>query len=90
MTTPEPPPYIPTPSAFVHGIDEDDTMHALRHRVEEWHLDAEPPERPDHRILVVGPARDGQLLEVVYVPAHTSYRVIHSMKLRPSTRATFL
>ncbi|HBX08224.1 MAG TPA: hypothetical protein DEG13_00310 [Candidatus Microthrix parvicella] len=35
-------------------------------------------------------ARDGQVLEGVYVPAHTSDRVIHSMKLRPSTRATFL
>jgi len=72
MTTPESPLYIPTPSAFAHGIDEDDTMHALRHRVEERSLDAEPPERPDHRILVVGPARDGPLLEVVYVPARTS------------------
>ncbi|MFZ1273969.1 MAG: hypothetical protein WAQ51_00995, partial [Candidatus Microthrix parvicella] len=50
-----------------------------------WPLAPEPPARPAERILVIGPARDGQLLEIVYLTTDTGYRVIHSMKLRPST-----
>ena len=72
-------------SAYRHGIDRDDTIHALINRIQAWPLAPEPPARPAERILVIGPARDGQLLEIVYLTTDTGYRVIHSMKLRPST-----
>lgn len=74
-------------SAYRHGIDRADTLHALRNRIREWPLDPEPPAPPDERVLVVGPARDGQLLEIVYLATDTGHRVIHSMSLRPSTQA---
>ena len=77
-------------STFRHNVAAADTHHALKHRVGDWPIEAEPPDRSDDRILAIGPGRDGQLLEVIYVPAHTEYRVIHSMRLRPSTRAEFL
>ena len=51
-------------SAYRHGIDRADTIHALINRIQAW---------------------DGQLLEIVYLTTDTGYRVIHSMKLRPST-----
>ena len=70
--------YLFSRIAFRHDIDEADTLHALRNAIGQWHLDAEPP------------ARNGQLLEVAVIPSHTSHQVIHSMKLRPSTRALFL
>ena len=77
-------------STFRHNVAAADTHHALKHRVGDWPIEAEPPDRSDDRILAIGPGRDGQLLEVIYVPAHTEYRVIHSMRLRPGTRAEFL
>ena len=76
--------------ALHHGIRADDTLHALSHPIRIWPLDAEPPERPDERVLVIGATQTGQLLEIVYVPSDTEHRVIHSMKLRPSTQADFL
>ena len=82
--------YLFSRIAFRHDIDEADTLHALRNAIGQWHLDAEPPDRPDVRLLSIGPARNGQLLEVAVIPSHTSHQVIHSMKLRPSTRALFL
>mgnify|MGYP003555794564 CR=1 FL=1 len=50
---------------------------------------ADPPERPDERVLVIGPSRSRLLLEIVCIPSDTEHRLIHSMKLRPSTRADF-
>lgn len=84
------PVYLFSRTAFHHDIEEADTLHALRNAIGQWPLDAEPPERPDVRLLNIGPARNGQLLEVGVIPSHTSHQVIHSMKLRPSTRALFL
>lgn len=77
-------------STLHHGIRADDTLHALSHPIRIWPLDAEPPERPDERVLVIGATQTGQLLEIVYVPSDTEHRVFHSMKLRPSTQADFL
>mgnify|MGYP003434315225 FL=1 len=46
-------------SAERHGIDPTGTLHALRHRIGEAFVEAEPPDRPDSRVLAVGPARTG-------------------------------
>ena len=77
-------------SAFHHSMRAVDTLHELNHPIASWPLDAEPPERPDERVLVIGATQTGQLLEIVYIPTDTEHRVIHSMRLRPSTRAQFL
>ena len=53
-------------------------------------LPAEDPYRPDERLLVIGPDLSGQLLELVVIPADTYQRVIHAMRLRPSTQADYL
>ncbi len=77
-------------SALRHGVGHADTLHALSHAVGSWPLAADPPDRPDERVLVIGPTRSGLLLEIVCIPSDTEHRVIHSMKLRPSIRAEFL
>ncbi|WP_020379456.1 hypothetical protein [Candidatus Microthrix parvicella] len=87
MTDPR---YELAPSALRHHIDIDDTLHAINNALYEFHLDAEPPRRPHNRILVIGPDRSGSLLEIVHIPTDTAYRVIHSMRLRPGTRAKYL
>ena len=51
---------------------------------------ATPPHRPDRRETIIGPDRAGQLLELIVVPGDTEHRLIHSMGLRPSTRAQFV
>ena len=82
--------YELSPTAHRHQVDADDTLHAINNALYEFHLDAEPPQRPHDRVLVIGPDRSGLLLEVVHIPTDTAYRVIHSMRLRPGTRAKYL
>lgn len=82
--------YEVTATALRHGVDEADVLHALRWRIRDWNLEAEPPERPDARVLVIGPARSGQLLEVIYAVIDTDYLVIHCMNVRSSIRDRYL
>ena len=79
-----------TASARRHGITAEAILHALNHPTVERPLPAEDPHRPDERLLVIGPDLSGQLLELVVIPADTYQRVIHAMRLRPSTQADFL
>lgn len=37
----------------------------------------------DERLLVIGPDQEGNLMEVVAVPAQTPLRIIHADTLRP-------
>lgn len=37
----------------------------------------------EERLLVIGPARDGMLLELVAVPVDVPARIIHADRLRP-------
>lgn len=67
------------PSARKHGIDDADIRHAVRHAC--WSVDLEYDH--DERLLIVGPARDGALLEIVCVPAQGPERIIHADRLRP-------
>lgn len=72
-------------SARKHGITQEDISHALDHmvRYREQEYDGEL------RILVIGPAPSGRLLEIVLVPADDPALVIHADVLRPS-RFTYL
>lgn len=67
-------------SANRHGVSDDDVIHAVTHEVVSVDLepDADPP-----KVLVVGPDRSGNLLEVmVLVLDDDRLLAIHAMRLR--------
>lgn len=68
------------PSARKHGIDDADIEHAWRNatRLIEYEYDGE------ERLLVIGPDRQGLMLELVAVPAGEPTRIIHADRLRPT------
>ena len=60
-----------------HGIDDEDIWHAVRNMVR-------TVSESDDLIMVIGPARDGTLLEIgILGPATDDPVVIHAMALRP-------
>lgn len=59
---------------------DEDIGHAYEHAIEWIELGDDPP-----RYLVVGPARPGNLLELVVMEADGDELVIHAMALRRST-----
>lgn len=67
-------------SARRHGVLDEDIEHAYEHAVEWVELGDDP-----QRYLVVGPARAGNLLELVVMEAEPDELVIHAMALRRST-----
>jgi uncharacterized DUF497 family protein len=68
-------------AAYKHGVDEDSIEHALAHAVAVVDLqpEADPP-----RVLVIGPDRGGNLLEIIWLDLDDERLVIHAMKLRPT------
>lgn len=67
-------------SANKHGVSDDDLVHAVTHEVVSVDLepDADPP-----KVLVIGPDRSGNLLEViVLVLDEDRLLAIHAMRLR--------
>ena len=56
-----------------HDVADDDIRHAMDHAIRVHVMDG--------YLLLVGPRRDGQLLEVGYNP--TADRVFHAMPARP-------
>jgi len=62
-----------------HGIDDLDIEHAWLNsiRLIEYEYQGE------ERLLVIGPRRDGVMLELVAVPASTPTRIIHADRLQP-------
>ena len=69
-------------SARKHGVADDDIHHAWRNVI----ATAEQEFDGELRIIAIGPARDGSLLELVLVPAETPARIIHAAPARPSFR----
>lgn len=63
-------------SARKHGIPDEDMMHAIRQSIR-W------VSQDDTRLLVIGPARDARLLEVVILDPYGDPVVIHADELRP-------
>jgi hypothetical protein len=68
-----------TKSAAKHGISEADALHAIRN-VQVYRLQIDGS---DSRMLIIGPDRQGRLLEIVVVPAQEPERIIHADVLRP-------
>ena len=63
------------PSARKHGVDDEDMRHAVQ-------LGLAQVELADDRLLIIGPARDGRLLEVVVADVDDEPVVIHAMPAR--------
>lgn len=71
--------FIVTASARKRGINDDDMLHAVRNAIRVF-------EQDDDMIMHIGPARDGQLLEVGSIAA-SDYPgmtlIVHAMPARP-------
>jgi hypothetical protein len=59
-----------TQSAFRHGIDEADILHAYRNALRYVEFE----QHGEERLIVIGPDRSGRLLELVAMPAHDATR----------------
>ena len=70
------------PSAFRHGISNEDIQHALRNAL----VVEQVAEDPD-RYLVLGPDRSGQFLELIVLDRPAGPAVIHAMEMRQQYRA---
>lgn len=68
-----------TESAFRHGVAEADIMHAFRNAVRF----VEVEQNGEERLIVIGPDRSGNWLELVAMPAEAADRIIHADRLRP-------
>ena len=68
-----------TGSAFKHGIDEADILHAYANAVRL----VEVEQYGEERLIVIGPDRAGNWLELVAMPAEDADRIIHADRLRP-------
>jgi len=68
------------PSARRHGIPDQDIIHAWDNavRIVEYEYNG------DQRLLIIGPDRSGEMLELVAVPADTPTRIIHADRLQPN------
>lgn len=64
-------------SAYKHGIDSDDMMHAFHHAITAFDLG-------DGFIMLVGPALDATLLEIGYITSTDAHVIVHAMKARPT------
>jgi hypothetical protein len=64
-------------AARKHGIADEDMLHSVRNSIAQWRLD-------EDFMMRVGPARDGDLLEVGVLGIDTDDPVIvHAMRARP-------
>lgn len=68
-----------TDSAFKHGIAEADILHAYANAVRLVEIEQDG----EDRIIVIGPDRAGNGLELVAMPADDADRIIHADRLRP-------
>ena len=68
-----------TDSAFKHGIAEADILHAYTNAVRLVSIE----QYGEDRLIVIGPNRVGNWLELVAMPAEETDRIIHADQLRP-------
>lgn len=65
-------------SARKHGVTDDDTLHAFRQWLRSFDLE-------DGVTMLVGPDRDGRLIEVGFVvSARADIVIIHALPARPN------
>lgn len=60
-------------SAHRHGVASEDMFHALAN--ERFHV-----VQDDDMVMVIGPARDGELIEVGIVEWYGALAIVHAMK----------
>jgi hypothetical protein len=65
-------------SARKHGVTDDEMLHAWRNALRYVELEYDGEEQ----LLVIGPAPDGRLLELI-LPLDEPQRVIHANELNP-------
>lgn len=63
-------------SAHKHSIDPEDMTHAFNNAIDAYDLG-------EGFIMLVGPARDTQMLEVDYITSTDAHIIVHAMKARP-------
>lgn len=69
--------HIIAPSAYRHGVTEEDILHAFRRPVRIW------PDIDDGLDMLVGPSRSAALLEIGIVVADDGTQIIvHAMQAR--------
>lgn len=68
-----------TDSAFKHGIAEADILHAYVNAVRLVEIE----QYGDERLIVIGPDRAGNWLELLAMPANDADRITHADRLRP-------
>ena len=61
-------------SARKHGIDDEDILHAFRNAI----LDV----TDDDIVMLIGPNRDGNLIEVALIRSEHGLLIIHAMQAR--------
>ena len=67
-----------TDSAFKHGIAEADMLHAYTNAIRLVEIE----QHGEERLIVIGPDRAGNWLELVAMPADDADRIIGSVTLR--------
>ncbi|MGL5867382.1 MAG: hypothetical protein ACRCYX_16180 [Dermatophilaceae bacterium] len=68
-----------TDSAFRHGISEADILHAYTNAIRLVEIE----QYGEDRLIVIGPDRAGNWLELVAMPTKETDRIIHADRLRP-------
>ncbi|MGI8751548.1 MAG: hypothetical protein ACR2MN_04425 [Acidimicrobiales bacterium] len=71
-------------TARTHGVTDDDMRHALTHRL---HVSELPTDDDSERVLILGPDRAGNPLELVALLVDDGAVVIHAMALRARYRS---
>ena len=66
-----------------HGVTDDDMRHAITHRL---HTSELPTDNATERVLILGPDRAGNQLELVALLVEDGAAVIHAMPLRSRYR----
>lgn len=74
-------------AAQKHGIEDADAGHAMENAIAVFREDAPDPSDEDDRLVFLGPARDGAMLEVMALELDSGdLLVIHTMKIRRKYR----
>jgi len=68
-----------TDSAFKHGIAEADILHAYTNAIRLVEIE----QHGEEGLIVIGPDRAGNWLELVAMPADDADRIIYADRLRP-------
>ncbi len=61
-------------SARRHGIDDEDILHAFRNAILEV--------TDNDIVMLIGPNRDGNLIEVALIRSENGFLIIHAMQAR--------